>query len=123
MRPTAESGVLEAVELSIVGPDVGTESKTEALTPKFWASIALGVCVIQSAILKVVPVASKLPSSNTRRYSFSSSRPMLVNKCKLFTVEGYSYPEPYGQHLLGNTKCRRPLICLSHNSRAHQLQR
>jgi len=87
VKPTAASGALEVVELSIVGPEVGTVSKTEALTPKFCARMALGVCVIQSAILKVVPVASKSPSSKTSRYSFSSSRPTHVRCCRLFVCK------------------------------------
>jgi hypothetical protein len=44
-------------------------------SPRLFAKTSLGVCAIQSSTLKLVPGASKSPSSKTRRYSFWSAKP------------------------------------------------
>lgn len=63
MRPddASVSGVEVTVALRMYGSVAGTVSKTEALTPKFCASIALGVWATQSSTMNVVPDASKFP--------------------------------------------------------------
>jgi hypothetical protein len=51
------------VELKMYGSEVLMVSKTDSLTPKFWARMALGVCATQSSTMKVVPTASKSPGA------------------------------------------------------------
>lgn len=55
-----------AVPFMMKGLGDGVESKTDASTPKFLARMFLGVWVIQSSMLNVVPARSKSGSSKLR---------------------------------------------------------
>lgn len=59
----------EAVAFRMYGLGEGVEAKMDASTPKFLARMDLGVCVIQSSTLKVVPTRSKSASSKLGDWS------------------------------------------------------